>query len=85
VGRGDAEDLPFEDVSSDVILSGFGHMFAPPPNDAIWEMLRVTEPGGHIAFVTWPPEHANGRMFEAMAKHTLQPPPPFYLIVLFIP
>jgi SAM-dependent methyltransferase len=80
--EGDAEDLPFEDDSFDVVLSSFGHMFTPHPKAAILEMLRVTEPGGRIAFATWPPEHANGRMFEAMAKHipptppTPPPPPP---------
>ena len=67
--EGDAEDLPFEDNSFDVVLSSFGHMFAPRPDVATREMLRVTKPGGRIAFATWPPEHANGRMFDAMAKH----------------
>ncbi len=32
-------------------------------------MLRVTKSGGQIAFATWPPELANGRMSEAMAKY----------------
>ncbi len=67
--EGDVEDLPFEDESFDVVLSSFGHMFAPNPEVAIKEMLRVTKSGGRIAFATWPPEHANGRMFDAMAKH----------------
>jgi ubiquinone/menaquinone biosynthesis C-methylase UbiE len=74
----DAEDLPFEDSSFDVVLSSLGHMFAQHPKVAIGEMLRVMEPGGRIAFATWTPEHANGKMFEAMAKHVppLSPPPP---------
>ncbi len=63
------EDLPFEDNTFDVALSSFGHMFAPQPDVATREMLRVTKPGGRIAFATWPPEHANGRMFDAMAKY----------------
>jgi SAM-dependent methyltransferase len=74
--EGDAEDLPFEDDSFDVVLSSFGHMFAPHPKVAIREMLRVIEPGGRIAFATWPPEHANGKVFEAMAKHMPPSPPP---------
>jgi SAM-dependent methyltransferase len=77
--EGDAEGLPFEDGSFDVVLSSFGHMFASQPKAAIREMLRVTKPGGRIAFATWPPEHANGRMFEAMAKHIPPPPPPPHL------
>ena len=74
--EGDAEDLPFEDDSFDVVLSSFGHMFAPQPKAAIREMLRVIEPGGRIAFATWPPEHANGKMFEVMAKHIPPTPSP---------
>jgi SAM-dependent methyltransferase len=74
--EGDAEDLPFEDGSFDVVLSSFGHMFASQPKAAMREMLRVMEPGGRIAFATWPPEHANGKMFEAMAKHVPPIPPP---------
>ena len=83
--EGDAEDLPFEDSSFDVVLSSFGHMFAPHPKVAIGEMLRVMEPGGRIAFATWPPEHANGKMFEAMAKHIHPLITSLYLlIVVFI-
>lgn len=67
--EGDVEALPFEDNSFDVVLSSFGHMFAPQPDVATREMLRVTKPGGRIAFATWPPEHANGKMFDVMAKH----------------
>ena len=39
--EGDAEDLPFEDDSFDVVLSSFGHMFAPHPKVAIREMLGL--------------------------------------------
>lgn len=71
--EGDAEALPFGDGEFDVVLSSFGHMFAPRPEAAIGEMLRVLRPGGRIAFTTWPPEHAIGGMFKAIARHV--PPP----------
>lgn len=67
--EGDVEDLPFGEDSFDVVLSSFGHMFAPHPEAAIKEMLRVTKSDGRIAFATWPPEHANGKLFDVMAKH----------------
>ncbi len=73
--EGNVEDLPFEDESFDTVLSSFGHMFSPKPEIAIKEMLRVTKSGGRVAFATWPPEHANGKMFEVMEKHTLPPFP----------
>src|SRR5205807_6805717 len=48
----DAEALPFGDTQFDVVLSQFAHMFAPRPDVAISEMLRVLKPGGTIAFST---------------------------------
>jgi len=54
--EGDAESLPFDDAAFDVVLSQFGHIFAPRPEVALGEMLRVLKPGGTIAFATWPPE-----------------------------
>ncbi len=35
------EDLPFEDESFDVVLSSFGHMFAPYPEIAIKECYEL--------------------------------------------
>jgi hypothetical protein len=55
-------------------VSQFGHMFAPRPDVAIAEMLRVLKPGGTIAFATWPPELFTGRSFALMGKYA--PPPP---------
>ncbi|HWG92580.1 MAG TPA: methyltransferase domain-containing protein [Candidatus Thermoplasmatota archaeon] len=72
--EGDAEALPFADGEFDVVLSQFGHMFAPRPEVATREMLRVLRPGGTIAFSTWPPEHAVGKLFALVGKHS--PPLP---------
>lgn len=71
--EGNVEDLPFEDESFDTVLSRFGHMFSPKPEIAIREMLRVTKSGGRVAFATWQPEHANGKMFVVITKHTFPP------------
>jgi SAM-dependent methyltransferase len=73
--EGDAEALPYPDASFDVVLSQFGHMFAPRPAVAVKEMLRVLKPGGRIAFSTWPPEHFVAKTFELMTRY-LPPPPP---------
>ncbi len=72
--EGDAEALPFADGSFDAVLSQFGHMFAPRPEIAAQEMLRVLKPGGRIAFASWPPEQLIGRAFALGAKYV--PPPP---------
>lgn len=72
--EGDVEKLPFADGTFDVVVSQFGHIFAPRPAVAIAEMLRVLKPGGTIAFSTWPPESMTGRMFSLVAEYL--PPPP---------
>ncbi len=73
--EGDVEKLPFEDAAFDFVLSEFGHIFAPRPEVAIGEMLRVLKPGGTIAFSTWPPELFVGRMFALSASYMPTPPP----------
>ncbi|ART49114.1 class I SAM-dependent methyltransferase [Acidovorax carolinensis] len=72
--EGDVEALPYLDSTFDVVISQFGHMFAPRPDVTIAEMLRVLKPGGTIAFSTWPPEHYVGQMFALVGKFI--PPPP---------
>jgi len=50
--EGDAEALPYPDGSFDVVLSQFGHIFAPRPDVVIAEMRRVLAPNGRIAAPT---------------------------------
>ena len=73
--EGDVEKLPFADATFDVVLSQFGHMFAPQPAVALAQMLRVLKPGGVIAFSTWPPDLMTGRMFGLIARYSAPPPP----------
>lgn len=73
--EGDAEQLPYADASFDVVLSQFGHMFAPRPDVVVAQMRRVLKPGGRVAFVTWPPEHWVGRMFAFIGRNSPPPPP----------
>lgn len=48
-----ADDLPFPDNSFDAVVSRLGVMLFPDPSAAVREMLRVTKPGGRLAFVVW--------------------------------
>jgi ubiquinone/menaquinone biosynthesis C-methylase UbiE len=43
--EGDCERLPFDDAAFDVVVSQFGHIFAPRPDVATAEMLRVLKRG----------------------------------------
>ena len=69
----DAEALPFEDASFDVVLSTFGVMFSPDHAKAAAEMARVCRPGGRIGLANWTPDGFIGQMFKVLARHL--PPP----------
>jgi len=66
--EGDAEALPFEDASFDVVVSLIGAMFAPQPELVARELLRVCAPGGTIAMANWTREGFVGQMFRTFAK-----------------
>lgn len=67
--EGNTENLPFADESFDVVLSTFGHMFAPNQESTAKEMIRVLKKGGRIGFTTWSPDLAMGRMFSVVSKY----------------
>jgi SAM-dependent methyltransferase len=52
----DAEHLPFESESFDVVMSSIGVMFAPHHEAAADELVRVCRPGGTIGLLSWTPE-----------------------------
>jgi SAM-dependent methyltransferase len=70
----DAEDLPFEDASFDVVMSAIGVMFAPFHQQAADELVRVSRPGGTIGLLSWTPEGMLGALFRMMGPFA--PPPP---------
>src|SRR5919112_6307527 len=51
----DAENLPFDDESYDVVMSSIGAMFAPPHQDVADELVRVCRSGGTIGMLNWTP------------------------------
>ena len=71
----DAENLPFEDESYDVVMSSIGVMFAPHHQDAANELVRVCRPGGTIGLLCWTPEGMIGALFRAMGEFAPPPPP----------
>lgn len=71
--QADAEALPFDDASFDVVLSTFGVMFTPNQEKAASEMVRVCRPGGRIGLANWTPEGFIGQLFRTIGKY--MPPP----------
>jgi ubiquinone/menaquinone biosynthesis C-methylase UbiE len=72
--EGDAEALPYDDASFDLVVSLIGAMFAPRPDRVAAELLRVCRPGGRIAMANWTPAGHVGQMFRAIGAHV--PPSP---------
>ncbi|MDP1849960.1 MAG: class I SAM-dependent methyltransferase [Solirubrobacteraceae bacterium] len=71
----DAERLPFEDASFDVVMSSIGVMFAPHHQDAADELVRVCRPGGTIGLLSWTPEGMLGALFRTIKPFAPAPPP----------
>ena len=75
--EGDAEALPYDEESFDVVLSTFGCMFAPDHEQAAAEIVRVLKPGGRFGITAWNPEGNIGIFFGAFARFAPEPPPGF--------
>ena len=73
--QADAEHLPFEDASFDIVMSAIGVMFAPHHQLAADELVRVCRPGGTIGLLSWTPEGMIGALFRTMGPFAPPPPP----------
>ncbi len=71
----DAEHLPFEDESYDIVISSIGAMFAPHHQDVADELIRVSRPGGTVGMLNWTPEGMIGALFRTMGPFAPPPPP----------
>lgn len=78
----DAEALPFDDGSFDVVVSTFGVMFVSQPKAAADELARVCKPGGRLGLVSWVPDETVAGLFGIMRPYlppvpANPPPSPF--------
>jgi SAM-dependent methyltransferase len=71
--EGDAQSLPFDDRSFDVVISAIGHMFAPDHRRTADELCRVSA-DGRIAIACWTPEGSIGAMFQRLGEISAPPP-----------
>jgi SAM-dependent methyltransferase len=75
--QGDATDLKgIGDDVFDKVVTIFGAMFAPRPDDVAREMVRVTKPGGEIVMGNWIPGDPTlvAQILKISAAYS--PPPP---------
>ena len=74
LAEADAEHLPQEDASFDVVLSAIGVMFAADHDAAARELVRVTRPGGRIGLASWTPGGVVGGILRTVGAHVSPPP-----------
>jgi SAM-dependent methyltransferase len=75
--EGDATDLgELADDTFDLVVSIFGAMFAPRPDDVAKEMVRVTKPGGRIVMGNWIPGDPTYVAQLLRISMAYSPPPP---------
>ena len=75
--EGNASDLSeLEDERFDLVVSIFGAMFAPNPENVAKEMVRVTKPGGRIVMGNWIPGDPTLVAQILKISGSYSPPPP---------
>ena len=82
----DAQQLPFDDQSFDLIACQFGVMFYPDKLAANREAFRVLRPGGRYLLVIWDSLHRNPAskaIHDAVAAEFPSDPPAFLARVPF--
>jgi SAM-dependent methyltransferase len=74
----DAQYLPFDANSMDVVICCFGYMFVPDRAKAFAEAYRVLKPGGLFLFTTWDKLENNAASYSSLsiAKNYLDEPLP---------
>jgi SAM-dependent methyltransferase len=78
--EGDASALSeLDDSSFDLVVSIFGAMFAPRPQDVARELVRVAKPGGQIVMGNWIPGDPTlvAQILKISSAYT--PPPPGFV------
>ena len=69
---GDAQELPYEDASFEVVSSAHGVNFASDQARAAAELARVCRPEGRVGITVWRPGGAGDEFAEMVAKY--EPP-----------
>jgi ubiquinone/menaquinone biosynthesis C-methylase UbiE len=74
----DAQQLPFNDNSIDLVVCCFGYMFVPDKQKAFAAAYRVLRPGGMFLFTTWDrlEQNAISYISRSIAKEYLEEPLP---------
>jgi SAM-dependent methyltransferase len=72
---GDAEALPYEDASFDIVTSSVGAIFAPDHRAVASQLARVCRPGGQLALTAWTSDGEVDEFFRIIGSYAPPPPP----------
>ncbi len=72
---GDAEALPYEKASFDIVTSSVGAIFAPDHRAVASQLARVCRPGGELALTAWTSEGEEDEFFRIIGSYAPPPPP----------
>jgi ubiquinone/menaquinone biosynthesis C-methylase UbiE len=74
----DAQQLPFNDNSIDLVVCCFGYMFVPDKPKAFAEVYRILKSGGQFLFTTWDKLENNAASYSSRstAEKYLEEPLP---------
>lgn len=76
--RGDAASIPAPDATFDCVLSNFAVIFAPDPDAALAELVRVGKQDSRVALTAWLPGGALGAVAstaEELVRSAVGAPP----------
>jgi ubiquinone/menaquinone biosynthesis C-methylase UbiE len=68
---GDADELPYEAESFDVLASDFGLVFAQDHAGVAAELARVARPGARLGFTAWKPDPKLGELYRRFTDEPL--------------
>lgn len=75
--EGDAQRLPYDDGSFDVVSSVFGAIFAPDHDAVARELARVCRNGGRLGLTAWEPSEELRELFGRFELDPPEGPQPF--------
>jgi SAM-dependent methyltransferase len=78
---GDAEELPMDDGSYDVVLSSFAATLAPRHELVAAELARVCRPGGTVGLTAWTDSGPGFRITSALVANL--PPSPAFVTSMY--
>jgi ubiquinone/menaquinone biosynthesis C-methylase UbiE len=70
--QGDVEYLPYDDGCFDVLVSGFGLIFAPDHANVAAELARVACPGARLGFSAWKPNSKLGELYRRFTDEPIE-------------